>query len=127
MDLVTLRRQNILWAIQQNPVSVTITRTKKEARDGGFVEVTSTHGPFAVRVFPAGGRSPGLVSDLPGRKFEDDTWGLLADYTADIQAGPNVVDEFDVPGLGHFQVTAVYPQVVQGQIVGYQADLKKVS
>ncbi|NPV30637.1 MAG: hypothetical protein HPY58_13520 [Firmicutes bacterium] len=127
MDLVSLRRQHISWVIQQNPTQVTINRTEKVPQDGGFAEVTSTKGPFTVRIFPAGSRSPGLVSDLPGRKLEDDTWGLLADYTADIQAGPNVVDEFDAPGLGHFRVTAVYPQVVQGQLVGYQADLKKVS
>jgi hypothetical protein len=127
MDLVSFRRQHISWVIQQNPVRITITRTEKVAQGGGFSESTTTKGPFTVRIFPAGSRSPDLVSDLPGRKLEDDTWGLLADYTADIQAGPNVVDEFDAPGLGHFQATAVYPQVVQGQIVGYQADLKKVS
>jgi len=52
---------------------------------------------------------------------------LLADHEAEIKAGTNVLDEFEVTDLGKFQVLAVYPQIVQGQIVGYQADLEKVS
>jgi hypothetical protein len=68
-----------------------------------------------------------VVSTLAGTKQVDKGWGLLADYQADLRAGTNVKDEFDVLGLGHFVVIAIYPQVVQGQLVGYQADLEKVS
>nr|BDD46412.1 hypothetical protein 1 [Bacillales bacterium] len=52
---------------------------------------------------------------------------MLADYQADICASPNCTDEFEVQGLGKFIVAAVYPQMSQGLIVGYQADLEKVS
>jgi len=94
---------------------------------GGFDEVQSEHGPYTVRIFPQGSRISQEISTLAGTKQVDKSWGLLADYQADIKTGPNVLDEFDVPDLGRFCVLAVYPQVVQGQVVGYQADLEKVS
>jgi len=126
MDLVALRRQHILWAIQQNPTEITIQRTEKKDMGGYFEEVKSTKGPFTVRIFTEGNRIPLDVSTLAGTKQIDKSWGLLADYNADIKAGPNVLDEFNTPA-GHFIIKAVYPQYVQGQLAGYQADLEKVS
>ena len=67
------------------------------------------------------------ISTLGGTKQTDRGWGLLAGHEAEIKAGANVLDEFEVDGLGKFQVLAVYPQIIQGQVVGYQADLEKVS
>ena len=127
MDLVSLRRQHVAWAIQQNPVTITVQRTEKVDMGGYFGEVTSQRGPYTIRIFQQGMGIPQEVASLAGTKQVDKGWGLLADYNADFRAGPNVKDEFDVPGLGHFLVIAVYPQMVQGQIVGYQADLEKVS
>lgn len=127
MDIVTLRRQHTKWAIQQNPVEITIQRTEKVDMGGYFDEVKSEHGPYTVRIFQKGSRIPQEVSTLAGTKQVEAAWGLLADHEAEIKAGTNVLDEFEVTDLGKFQVLAVYPQIVQGQIVGYQADLEKVS
>lgn len=127
MDIVTLRRQHTKWAIQQNPTTITIHRTEKVDMGGYFDEVESEHGPNTVRVFQKGSRIPQEVSTLAGTKQVEAAWGLLADHEAEIKAGTNVLDEFEVTDLGKFQVLAVYPQIIQGQIVGYQADLEKVS
>lgn len=127
MDIVTLRRQHTKWAIQQNPVEITIQRTEKVDMGGYFDEVESEHSPYTVRIFQKGSRIPQEVSTLAGTKQVEAAWGLLADHEAEIKAGTNVLDEFEVTDLGKFQVLAVYPQIVQGQIVGYQADLEKVS
>ena len=126
MELVSLRRQHIAWLIQQNPVTVTVQRTQRTESNGAFTETTATRGPYNVRIFQQAERIPHEVSTLAGTKQVDKGWGLLADYQADLQAEPNVKDEFDVQGLGHFVVIAVYPQRVQGEVVGYQADLEKV-
>lgn len=126
-DLVSLRRQHIQWAISQNPIEITIRRTTKQDKGGHFEEVEEDIGPFTVRIFQQSFRAPQETSTLAGTKNIDRGWGLLADHTADIKAGSNVLDEFEVPGLGKFQVIAVYPQIVKGQLVGYQADLEKVS
>ena len=127
MGFVALRRQNILWAIQQNPGAITIQRTEKVDMGGYFDEVKSTKGPFTVRIFQKDYTFPKEASTLAGTKQIDGGWGLIADWDADIKASSNILDEFDVPDLGHFIIVAVYPQIVQGEIVGYWADLEKVS
>jgi hypothetical protein len=125
-DLVKLRRQHVAWNIQQNPTQITVQRTTKTDMGGYFDEVISWHGPYTVRVFQEKSSIPQNVSTLAGTKQVDTKWGLLADHQADLQAGPNVKDEFDISDMGHFLVVGVYPQVVQGQIVGYQVDLERV-
>jgi hypothetical protein len=127
MDMVTLRRQHTSWAIQQNPTTIIIHRTEKIDAGGYFEEVNSDVGPFVVRLYGYGTWLPQEVSTLAGTKQVDKTWGMLADWQADIKAGPNVLDEFEVPGMGCFQVLEVYPQIVKGELVGYQVALEKVS
>ena len=94
---------------------------------GYFEEIKSEVGPFAVRIYQYGTWIPQEVSTLAGTKQVDRTWGMLMDHEADVKAGSNVLDEFEVPEMGKFQVLAVYPQIVQGQVVGYQVTLEKVS
>ena len=127
MDLVTLRRQHTKWAIEQNPTTITIHRTEKIDAGGYFEEIESEVGPFTVRIYQYGTRIPQDVSTLAGTKQVDRTWGMLMDYEADVKAGSNVLDEFEVQGLGKFQVLEVYPQKVKDKIVGYQVTLEKVS
>jgi hypothetical protein len=127
MDLVTLRRQHTKWAIQQNPTTITIHRTEKIDMGGYFEEVESEVGSFVVRIYQYGTWIPQDVSTLAGTKQVDRTWGMLMDYEADVKAGSDVLDEFEVLGLGKFQVLEVYPQVVKGELVGYQVTLEKVS
>lgn len=127
MDLVALRRQHTKWAIEQNPTTITIHRTEKIDMGGYFEEVESEVGPFVVRIYQYGTGIPQEVNTLAGTKQVDKTWGMLMDYEADVKAGSNVLDEFEVPGLGKFQVLEVYPQVVKGELVGYQVTLEKVS
>ena len=127
MDLVALRRQHTKWAIEQNPTTITIHRTEKIDAGGYFEEIESEVGPFTVRIYQYGTWVPQEVSTLAGTKQVDRTWGMLMDYEADVKAGSNVLDEFEVPGLGKFQVLEVYPQVVKGELVGYQVALEKVS
>lgn len=126
-DPVALRRNNTTWNISQNPVTITITRTEKVETEGRFAENTSQIGPFTVRIFQANEPGVRTESQLVGTKMTDLGWGLLADWQADLQAGPNVRDEFEVPGLGNFIIKSVSPQRVLGQVTGHQAELEKVS
>ena len=127
MDLVALRRQHTKWTIQQNPTTITIHRTEKIDIGGYFEEIESELGPFTVRIYQYGIWIPQEVSTLAGTKQVDRTWGMLMNHEADVKAGPNVLDEFEVSDLGKFQVLEVYPQVVKGELVGYQVALEKVS
>ncbi len=127
MDLAALRRRHIIWAIQQNPTTITINRTEKIDAGGYFEETHTEIGPFTVRIYQYGTWVPQEVNTLAGTKQVDRTWGMLMDYEADVKAGSNVLDEFEVPGMGRFQVLEVYPQKVKGKIVDYQVALEKVS
>ncbi len=127
MDLVALRRQHTKWAIQQNPTTITIKRTEKIDAGGYFEETHTEIGPFTVRIYQYGTWVPQEVSTLAGTKQVDRTWGMLMDHEADVKVGPNVLDEFEVAGIGKFQVLEVYPQVIKGELVGYQVVLEKVS
>lgn len=126
-DLVTLRRNNTIWSINQNPVTITITRTEKVETEGHFADNTSQIGPFTVRLFQANEQDVKTKTQLPGTKMIDAGWGLLADWQSDLRAGPNVRDEFEVPGQGFFVVKSVHPQKIQGQVVGNQVTLERVS
>ncbi len=88
-------------------------------------EVDSVVGPFIVRVFTSGG-SPQEISTLAGQKQIDRHFGLLADYQTEIRAGTLVTDEFEAHGM-KFQVKAIYPQTIAGQVVGYQGELERVT
>jgi len=113
--------------IAENAVQVTITRTEKVETDGAFEEQTSMVGPLTVRIFQrSSGSAPQDISTLAGTKKVDTRWGLLADWQADIRSGANVKDEFEAYGQ-RFLVVAVYPQTAFGQVVGYQADLERVT
>ncbi len=127
MDMVALRRKHIAWSIEQNPTTIIIHRTEKIDAGGYFEERETEVGPFVVRIYQYGTWIPQDVSTLAGTKQVDRTWGMLMDYEADVKAGSNVLDEFEVPGMGRFQVLEVYPQKVKGKIVGYQVVLEKVS
>lgn len=126
MDLVSIRRQNIAWSIEQNPVEIIVHRTEKLEVDGHFGDHKSILGPFTVRVFQKANRDPKDISTLAGTKEVGASWGLLADENADLKSGPNVKDEFVVEDLGSFTVVEVFPQIVNGRVIGYQADLERV-
>lgn len=126
MELLEIRRQHISWTIQQNPLTITINRTEKIEKNGCFEDAFSTVGPFEVRIFTQKSANPREVSTLAGTMQVDKNWGMLASFDADLRDGPNVIDEFDAPGFGHFKVVKLYPQIVMGQIAGYQVDLEAV-
>jgi len=122
---ITSCRDNVIWAINQNPVTITITRKEKIKTEGHFIENISQFSPLTVRIFQMS-RNIKIESQIIGTREIDTGWGLLADWQADLRAGPNVQDEFEVPGMGYFVIKAVYPQKIHGQIIGYQAELRRI-
>lgn len=128
MSVTSALRRAQLEAIRENPVEITIQRTTKASdATGGLSETVRTVGPITVRVAMQKTVDSRTLSGTVGTKITNPTWGLIADHEADLQAGTEVKDEFDVEGLGHFVITAVRPWKVLGDVIGYQADLEKVS
>ncbi len=128
MDTLSALRAAHRRMIAENPVQVTISRTERVEQNGAFAEVKSQHGPYIVRLFQnLSQRSAREVTVTPGTKQTDARWGLAADESADLRAGPEVTDEFEVDGGGSFRITAVYPLMLAGSVYGYQAELERVS
>lgn len=119
-----LRKDHIARSIADNPTDITITRITKVRSAGGFADNTSTVGPFTVRIAQTKA-SQRDISEREGHKQEQE-YTLLADAVADIQSGPLVTDSFEVAGLGRFEVVNVVPQIVKGEKVGLQAEIKRV-
>lgn len=126
MNLIDIRKRHIRWAIEQNPIEITITRKEKVRSGGGFEEKEYTVGPFIVRIYSNNPRKERVVSDIAGRKMVNESWSLLADADAEFKADSSVREEFEVEGLGKFLVVGVRPQVVHGTVVGFQVDLERM-
>lgn len=120
------RRKTIQWSIAQNPTPITIQRTEYERTNRGATERKSTVGSFVVRLYRTRQGLPQERLTTGGTTWTNESWGLLADYTADIRSGPDVRDEFEVPGIGKFFIRAVYPHIINGEIAGYQAELEQI-
>lgn len=126
MNFIELRRNHIQWSINQNPTKITIRRKGKVRVGGGFDLIDEEISPITVRLYIQNTADTERTSEMIGTKDTDTSWGLLADYKADIQHAPNVQDCFVVNDLGQFEVRSVKPQMVQEQVVGYQVSLERV-
>jgi len=125
--MIDRRVKDIAWAIEQNPVEVTIYRTTRILSDGHYSETKEELGPYRVRIFlnQSGFRGTlNEVKEIGGRALQSVTWSMLCDASVDIKAGANVVDIVEAPMLGKLKVTNVTPLIVNGQIVGYQVQLE---
>lgn len=124
-NLVEMRRKHTKWNIEQNPSAITIKRTEKREKDGYFDESETQLDPQTVRVFVTRANTNQTITTLAGQKQVDRYYGLLADHEADIKADIHTTDIFESDGM-KFEVKAVYPQRIQGELTGYQCELERV-
>ena len=127
MNLVEIRGSHTKWAINQNPVMITIQRKVKERKKGYIKEEEYTVGPFMVRIYIRGtSLTPTIQVPVQGERMTDRYYSLLADYNADIRADTDTVDSF-VLGDGVYKIIGVWPQTIHNKIVGYQCDVERVT
>lgn len=124
MSLVNVRRQHTKWAIEQNPRTITITRTKKIRKQGAVTQVTEQLDPIVARIYTKGG-SPTLVREVQAERLSDRYYSMLVDYQADVQADVDTTDTFVSDGVT-YKVVAVWEQTIHGEVVGYQCDVERV-
>ncbi|MFA9457426.1 hypothetical protein ACERJO_11745 [Halalkalibacter sp. AB-rgal2] len=123
-QLIEMRRNHVNWSIQQNPTDISIKRLVRVKAGGGFDEIEKDVGPFTVRLYVTSG-SPKAISVLAGEKQVDTYYGLLADCQSDIKADTHTTDSFKANGM-EFEVKAVFPQTIGGEVTGYQCELERV-
>ena len=122
--LVNMRRKHTEWNISQNPSDIVIQR-KGQKREAGKIVNVNTVLPFQrMRLYVSGG-SENVIVETIGEKQTDRYYRLLAPWDADIQAGTEVKDTFEIDGE-KYEVKAVHPQSTHGQIVGKQCQIERV-
>ena len=124
MNLVEIRRQHTKWAIDQNPITITIERTIKTKKQGYIDDEKMSVGPFVVRLYTVGG-APLVQVETQGERMIDRYYNMLMDYTAEPMANINTTDRFTVNDIT-YEIVAVWPQTIHGKVVGYQCDVERV-
>lgn len=119
------RKQDILDTIEENPVDITIDMATRTIVDGAW-KVTDGTKDLRVRIFQQKNPEVAIISDVKGTADTTKKYGMLADYLASLKDVSEEKIVFDSP-YGKMEVLAIYPQIVRGEICGYQCDLKRVS
>lgn len=125
MSVVAALKAGRRQMIAESPLTITIERRARVSSDGGFTENSSAVGPFTVRLYLTAARTAHGVQTLAGNAQVDPRYGLVADASVDLKAGPTVVDEFVADGR-RYRILAVVPLRCAGEIYGYQAECEQV-
>lgn len=120
------RKKHIKWNIARNPTEISFTKTIKRPVDGHFEESTEDV-TLVVRIFPQKtyDSSVNVSTGTIGTSYQNTAYGMLADSEADLSIDSKNSIEFDCL-YGHMKVKNVYPQIVNGEICGYDCGLEKV-
>ena len=112
------------YAINMNPTYIQITRKTRLRKQGGFTEQETTLPPIKARLYQTPKYSlPRRELTIAGEESVDPLWGLLAYPDADLDSGPDVIDEFVAPGIGRLRIMNVTRLIADQHHYGYQADL----
>jgi len=119
------RKQDIINSIEENPTEITINSSTRKVIDGAWKIEKGTK-TLKVRIFQQKNTEVSSISDIKGTADISKKYGMLADYLADLRDVSEEKIKFDSP-YGKMEIIAAYPQIVQGEICGYQCELKRVS
>lgn len=119
------RRQDIINTINENPIEITINTTTRKVVDGAWKTEKGTK-VLTVRIFQQKNPELAVISDIKGTADTTKKYGMLADHQANLNDVSEEKIVFDSV-YGKMEVLAIYPQIVKGEICGYQCDLKRVS
>ncbi|AOY77195.1 hypothetical protein [Clostridium formicaceticum] len=119
------RKQDIINTIEENPTEITIGVSTRKIVDGAW-SIDDSSRTLTVRIFQQKNPEVSVISDTKGTADTSKKYGMLADHTADLTDLSEERIEFGSP-YGKMEVLAIYPQVVKGEVCGYQCELKRVS
>lgn len=119
------RKQDIINSINENPINIEIQVKVRDTVDGAW-SISSRTETLTVRIVQQ--KSPEVIgiSEVKGTADTTKKYGMLADHTAGLLDSSRETITFDSL-YGKMEVLGVYPQIVRGEICGYQCDLKRVS
>lgn len=118
------RKVDILKSISINPIEIKIKQVVKVLKDGYFDE-EEKETKLIVRIYHQ--KHPEMItsSNTIGTSYSTRRYGMLVDHTAILEVDSKNAIEFDCL-YGHMEITAVYPQIIKGDLCGYQCDLERI-
>lgn len=119
------RKQDIINTIEENPTEITINVSIRKIVEGAWKVEDDTKN-LRVRIFQQKNPEIIMISDIKGTADTSKKYGMLADYKAGLKDVSAENLTFDTP-YGNMEVIAIYPQIIRGEICGYQCELKRVS
>ena len=125
MISVDERKQDIINTIEENPTEITINVSIRKIVEGAW-KVEDDTKTLRVRIFQQKNPELAVISDIKGTADTTKKYGMLADHQANLNDVSEEKIVFDSV-YGKMEVLAIYPQIVKGEICGYQCDLKRVS
>lgn len=118
------RKADILKSISLNPTEITINQIAKVLKDG-YLDKEEKETTLTVRIYHQAQPKVEVKSGTIGTSYTNKRYGMLADSTVELKINPKNSIEFDTP-YGHMKINAVYPQIIKGELCGYQCDLERI-
>lgn len=118
------RKQDILRSINSNPIIITIKYTEKVEVDGAYEEIETTQ-ELTVRIYNQKSSEAKKTSDTIGTSYTVRRFGMLIDHTVTLDVDSRKSIKFNCI-YGNLKIVAIYPQIVKGEICGYQCDLERI-
>lgn len=118
------RKADILKSISLNPTEIKIKQIVKVLKDGYFDEEEKEYN-LTVRIYQQRKSNIEISSGTIGTAYKSKSYGMLADYEANLEVDPQNAIEFDSI-YGHMKMIAVYPQIIKDELCGYQVDLERI-
>ena len=119
------RKQDIINSIEDNPTEITINVSTRRIVNGAW-KVDKGDRTLRVRIFQQKNPEVTVISDVKGTADTSKKYGMLADYLAELNDLSEEKIVFISP-YGNMELLAVYPQIIKGEVCGYQCELKRVS
>ncbi|EAA0008363.1 TPA: hypothetical protein ACMVTQ_003556 [Clostridioides difficile] len=118
------RRKDIIRTINMNPTNITITSIKKTEIDGAFEE-TETEIKCVVRIFNEKTAEKQTSSEKQGTFSSIRTYGMLVSNDVILEVNSRDSLEFECI-YGRMKIVNIYPQIVKGELCGYQCSLERI-
>ncbi|BDR81025.1 hypothetical protein [Clostridium tetani] len=118
------RKADILKNISLNPIEIKIKQVIKIEREGYFDE-EEKETTLTVKIYHQ--KHPEMItsSNTIGTAYTTRRYGMLVDHTATLEVDSRNAIEFTCL-YGRMKITAVYPQIIKGELCGYQCDLERI-
>lgn len=118
------RKADIIKSISLNPTEIKIKQIIKVLKEGYYDEEEKEY-TLIVRIYHQQKSDIQISSNTIGTVYKSKRYGMLADSTVNLEITPKSDIEFDSI-YGHMKITAIYPQIINGELCGYQVDLDKI-